>query len=120
MNSFLKMLLGQQQNANDREEFGSLEGHAISWEPETAKPGDLVWIRYQGFLKDHGADSVYLHYGFDSWQNGLETIKMDRTDTGDFGARVQAAGNHEINFCFKDSNNNWDNNNGYNWNIHLH
>ena len=121
MNSFLKMLLGQRENnrENNHEEFGSFEGQGITWEPETAKPGDSIGIRYHGFLKDHGADAIYLHYAFDSWQNGLETIRMDQTDTGDYGAQIHAAGSQEMNFCFKDSANNWDNNNGYNWNIHL-
>lgn len=117
VNSFLKNLFGL--NRNDQE-FGSFEDqNRVFWEPSPVRPGETVQIKYQGLLKDAGADEVYLHYGFDSWSYSVNTIKMERLENGNFGAGIQATGNQEINFCFKDSAGNWDNNNGWNWRLQL-
>jgi hypothetical protein len=67
-----------------------------------------------GLLKNSGADEVFLYYGVDGWKN-QDTIKMHKMQDGVFGAEIRANASHEINFCFKDSANNWDNNNGWNW-----
>ncbi len=76
-----------------------------------------VNIIYNGLLAKSGADQVYLHCGFGdpkNWQN-VSTIKMDRTLRGwESTLRMQ---NSQMSFCFKDSANNWDNNNGYNWTV---
>lgn len=86
----------------------------ISLEPAPVKSGDTVHIKYHGLLKNSGADSIYLHFGSDGWKN-QRMIPMNRLPEGDFGAEVKAEGSNEINFCFKDSANNWDNNSGWNW-----
>jgi hypothetical protein len=76
-----------------------------------------VNIIYNGLLAKSGADQVYLHCGFGdpkNWQN-VSTIKMERTQRGwESTLRMQ---NGLMSFCFKDSANNWDNNNGYNWTV---
>ena len=105
-------------NSQNNQEIGSFEDQ-ISWTPQSAKPGETVHIHYHGLLQESGANEVYLHYGFDSWNPAAGTVKMEREQDGGFGADIQAQGNHEVNFCFKDSANHWDNNNGYNWNLHL-
>jgi hypothetical protein len=106
-----------QKKQNDFE-IGSFEDHRISWNPAPASPGDTVQINYHGLLKDSGADSVFMHFSFDSWSSPAHTVRMDRE--GDkFTTEVKANGNHELDFCFKDSAANWDNNNGANWLIHL-
>jgi hypothetical protein len=87
-------------------------------EPAIARRGDNMSINYRGLLRNSGADSIYLHYGFDHWQNS-QTIQMNRTQDGLFRSEVRAQGSQEVNFCFKDSANNWDNNNGFNWNVQL-
>jgi hypothetical protein len=106
-------------NSQNSEEFGSLDHNRISWSPNPVRPGETIQINYQGLLKDLGASEVYLHYGFDSWSSPPQTVKMEQRETGEFGADVQAEGNHEINFCFKDAANQWDNNNGSNWTLPL-
>ncbi|WP_027719381.1 carbohydrate-binding protein [Desulfovirgula thermocuniculi] len=76
-----------------------------------------VNIIYNGLLANCGADQVYLHYGFGDplkWQN-VNTVRMDRTMRG-WEATVRML-NSTMSFCFKDSANNWDNNNGYNWTV---
>jgi hypothetical protein len=86
----------------------------VSYEPAPVRPGDTVHVNYSGILKNSGADSIYLHFGSDGWNNP-NTVQMQRMNDGMFGAEIQASANHEINFCFKDSANNWDNNSGWNW-----
>jgi hypothetical protein len=73
-------------------------------------------VVYQGLLTKAGADRVYLHYGFDGWQD-VATKPMFKQNDGSFFASVPAVGDHEVNLCFKDSAANWDNNNGWNWSI---
>lgn len=77
--------------------------------------GNLVNIAYNGLLSKSGAEQVYLHCGYSDPKNWREinTVKMERTPRG-WEQSVHMR-NHTMAFCFKDSANNWDNNNGYNW-----
>lgn len=116
MNKFMKNFLNQ--NKRNDLEISSFEDQRISWHPAPVSPNDTVQISYHGLLKNSGADSVYLHYSFDNWSSPANTVKMDQS--GDrFLAEVNAGGNRELNFCFKDSAANWDNNSGMNWTMHL-
>lgn len=72
-------------------------------------------ICYSGLLARSGADQIYLHCGHGdqrNWKN-TSTEPMVRTYKG-FEKRVTLKESN-LNFCFKDSANNWDNNNGHNW-----
>jgi len=117
MNSVLKTVFGL-NNANIQE-VGSMEDARISFDPTYVRPGEDFQVYYHGLLENSGADQIYLHYGFDNWSTNLGTIPMNRIENGSFKATIKASGNHELNFCFKDSAANWDNNNGYNWSMHL-
>jgi hypothetical protein len=86
----------------------------VSLEPAPVKSGDTVHINYTGLLRNSGADEVYLHYGLDGWKDS-GTVKMEKMHNDTFGAEIKVNANQEINFCFKDSASNWDNNNGWNW-----
>lgn len=86
----------------------------IALEPTPVKSGDTVHVKYHGLLKNSGADSVYLHYGSDGWNNS-RTVSMNHAPEGGFMTEIKADAGSEINLCFKDSANNWDNNNGWNW-----
>ncbi len=88
----------------------------IFMEPGSPKKGDTVRLEYRGLLKESGADSVWLRCGFDGWSN-TQDIYMNRTPYGDFACNLQVQGTREMNFCFKDSAEHFDNNNGQNWNI---
>jgi hypothetical protein len=115
MFDFLKNILGMNQGS--QQEFGSFDNR-VTWEPAPPQPGDSVHITYQGLLKNSGAGDVYLHYSFDSWSKGIATVKMHKSQDGSFDSDIPFNGNQEINFCFKDDANNWDNNNGHNWTVH--
>jgi hypothetical protein len=88
----------------------------ISMEPGTPARGEKVRLEYRGLLANSGADSVWLHCGYDGW-NKVSDIPMSRSAYGNFACTAEVQGSKEMNFCFKDSANNWDNNNGWNWSV---
>lgn len=113
-------ILQQIFGTNQRdEEFGSLEDRRVVCTPDPADTGDHVHVTYQGLLRDAGAKEVYLHYSFDGWSRPANTIPMQHWDNGDFVADVRADGTREMNLCFKDAVDNWDNNSGKNWSLRL-
>ena len=114
-NSLVKNVKNRYQQA--KEEFGSMQiGDEIFVEPSVAHRGETIKVNYSGLLKSSGATSIFLHYGFDQWHTP-ETLRMDKNEDGSFRADIPAQGDREVNFCFKDSAGNWDNNNGVNWSI---
>ncbi|HYH04653.1 MAG TPA: carbohydrate-binding protein [Bacillota bacterium] len=109
-------------NATNQAEFGNLDNEStnpVDWSPNPMQKDETLRIGYRGLLKDAGADAVYLHYGYDSWNSPIHTIKMNRLADGDFEVDLHPEDRHEVNFCFKDSASNWDNNNGWNWTVHI-
>lgn len=80
---------------------------------------DEVIISYSGLLAKLGAEQVYLHYGYGNphyWYN-VSTQEMYRTPRG--WEKTIKLLDDKANFCFKDSANNWDNNNGNNWLVRM-
>ena len=73
-----------------------------------------VKISYTGTLFQEDAKEVYIHYGFDENWNNVNDVAMEKTDLG-FQAEVTLGEGNTFNFCFKDENDNWDNNNGQNY-----
>ncbi len=86
----------------------------ISMEPGSPRKGQQVRLEYQGLLMHSGADAVWMHYGFDGWKNVRDQV-MARSPQGIFHCTAEIIGGREMNFCFKDSAGNWDNNNGQDW-----
>jgi hypothetical protein len=75
---------------------------------------DDVTIYYDGILAKSGAEMVYLHIGYgDAW-NPSEYIPMNYID-GEMKATFKATHSGELNVCFKDTANNWDNNSSENY-----
>lgn len=73
-----------------------------------------VKISYTGKLFQDQSEEVYLHYGFDNeWKEQAE-IAMEKTDLG-FQAEIELPEYDTFNFCFRDNNDNWDNNNNQNY-----
>lgn len=74
----------------------------------------VVKISYTGKLFQDKSEEVYIHYGFgDNWDN-VNDLKMEKTELG-FQAEITLPDATTFNFCFKDSNGNWDNNNNANY-----
>lgn len=76
--------------------------------------GAKVKISYVGHLFQNGSKEVYLHYGFGvNWDNVSE-IKMEKTELG-FQCEIDIMQADSLNICFKNENNEWDNNFGQNF-----
>lgn len=73
-----------------------------------------VKISYTGKLFQENAEKVFIHYGFGLQWDDLNEIEMEKTELG-FQAEVVLTSFDTFNFCFKDGNNVWDNNNGKNY-----
>lgn len=73
-----------------------------------------VKISYTGKLFQEYSEEVSIHYGFGlNWEN-VKDIKMEKTDLG-FQAEINLLEGESFNFCFKNQNNLWDNNDGQNY-----
>ena len=73
-----------------------------------------VKISYAGKLFQDNCEDVYIHYGFGlNWDN-IGEIKMQKTELG-FQAEVELPSSETFNFCFRNAENEWDNNNGQNY-----
>ena len=73
-----------------------------------------VKISYIGKLYQDASEEVFIHYGFGTNWDNINDIEMKKTDLG-FQAEIDLLEGESFNFCFKDSNNNWDNNEGQNY-----
>lgn len=92
--------------------------HGVETSTNVATQNQDLYIRYTGLLRNSGAESVVLHYGSDGWKNAKDA-EMWKEPDGSFKVKIKAEANHELNFCFKDNAENWDNNNGYNWSLRI-
>ena len=73
-----------------------------------------VKISYTGKFFQDSSEEVFIHYGFGiNWDN-VNDIKMEKTELG-FQAEIQLGEGETFNFCFKNGNDEWDNNNGQNY-----
>lgn len=73
-----------------------------------------VKISYTGKLFQENSGEISIHYGFGlNWDN-VNDIKMEKTDLG-FQAEIELEEGDTFNFCFKDENDCWDNNDGQNY-----
>lgn len=65
-------------------------------------------VTYTGGLST--TKDVYLHYGYENWSDISE--KKMRNLKSSCKVEITLPENQELNFCFRDSQNNWDNNYG--------
>ena len=73
-----------------------------------------VKLSYTGRFFQDDSSEVFIHYGFgNNWDN-LNDIKMEKTDLG-FQAELTLSEGETFNFCFRNNNNEWDNNDGKNY-----
>lgn len=74
-----------------------------------------VKISYIGQLfQDNASCEVSIHYGFGSNWDNVTDIKMEKTELG-FQAEINLLEGDTFNFCFRNENGIWDNNNGKNY-----
>ena len=77
-----------------------------------------VKISYTGKLFQDGSEQVYLHYGFDNEWKDLNEVEMEKTDLG-YQVEIELPEYDTFNFCLKNSNDVWDNNEGQNYSFNL-
>ena len=75
---------------------------------------DTVKISYTGELFQNDSEEVYIHYGFGLNWDGLNELKMTRTELG-FQVEIFLASHDTLNLCFRTSSGEWDNNGGENY-----
>ncbi len=76
--------------------------------------GSTVKISYTGKFFEDASEEVFIHYGFgENWDN-LSELKMEKTDLG-FQIAITLLDSNTFNFCFRNGNNEWDNNNSQNY-----
>ena len=75
---------------------------------------DTIKISYTGKLFQDNSEEVFVHYGFgNNWEN-LNEIQMEKTELG-FQAEIELVSSDTLNLCFRNSNNEWDNNDAQNY-----
>ena len=71
-------------------------------------------INYHGKLLDTYSDQISIVYGFGQNWDHTQEKQMVKTDAG-YEVEVPMESYDTFNFCFKDGNNNWDNNSQFNY-----
>lgn len=73
-----------------------------------------VKISYTGKFFQAGNEKIFAHYGFgNNWDNVSE-VEMKKTDLG-FQTEIELKEGKTFNLCFRNDNNEWDNNDGNNY-----
>ncbi|MBP3502167.1 MAG: hypothetical protein J6K42_01620 [Clostridia bacterium] len=73
-----------------------------------------VRVTYAGKLFKNGSEDVTVHYGFgENWEDAQD-VKMQKSELG-FQTDIYVKSNTKLNFCFKNSAGEWDNNEGSNY-----
>lgn len=73
-----------------------------------------VKVTYAGKLFQNGSEDVMVHYGFGEEWEDAQDIQMQKSELG-FQADIYVQPNTKLNFCFRNSAGEWDNNNGSNY-----
>ena len=73
-----------------------------------------VKISYTGKLFGENNDAVYIHYGYGLQWDNVSEVEMIKTELG-YQAEIQLLSSDCLNLCFRNSNNEWDNNDGQNY-----
>ncbi len=77
-----------------------------------------VKISYTGELFQNGSEKVFAHYGFGINWDKLAEVEMTKTELG-FQVEINLNSEEPLNLCFRNSNNEWDNNNGSNYSFEI-
>ena len=77
-----------------------------------------VKISYTGVFFQQGCEKVFIHYGFGNEWNNLSEVEMNKTELG-FQAEIELTNTESLNLCFKNQDNNWDNNMGANYSFEI-
>lgn len=110
----------------DREQKGpvssvsEVEG-GVTVAPVPVTFGEDIVVKYSGILAQSGADGIFLHMGYgplDHW-NYVTDLPLKKNGNS-WEVTFEVKDDNRLNFCFRDSAGNWDNNNGKNWSFEVH
>ncbi len=73
-----------------------------------------IKVSYTGKFYQGNSDKVFIHYGYGKDWDNVNEIEMKKTDLG-YQAELNLMSSETLNFCFKNQNNEWDNNFGKNY-----
>ncbi len=73
-----------------------------------------VKISYTGKFYQDNSEKVIIHYGFGPEWNNINDVEMEKTDLG-FQTEIELLEGDSFNLCFKNQNDEWDNNEGENY-----
>ena len=86
----------------------------IFFNTDKLTPNTKVKISYTGQFYQDNSEEVFIHYGFgDNWDNVQDAL-MEKTDLG-FQTEIDLIDSNSLNFCFKNNNEIWDNNDNNNY-----
>ena len=88
----------------------------IFFNTDKLEPNTVVKVSYTGDLFQNGSEEVYIHFGFGLLWEEVSEIKMQKTELG-FQAEIELKDFESLNFCFRNQDDAWDNNNGVNYTI---
>lgn len=91
----------------------TMEG-TVFFDTDNLIEGKTTKLTYNGILAQNGANEIYVHFGFGLLWDNLQEIKLDKVDDH-FETEITLTSCEDINFCFRDENNNWDNNDTKNY-----
>ena len=78
----------------------------------------VVKLSYTGKLFQENSEEVFIHYGFgDNWDNVTE-FPMTKTELG-FQVEFQLTNKDKLNLCFRNSKDEWDNNDYKNYTFQI-
>ena len=90
----------------------------IFFNTDKLTPYITVKITYAGNLFEKKSQEIILHYCFNkNWTNAKD-IKMIKSELG-YQAEIKLNNDKELNICFFNENNEWDNNNSNNYNFSI-
>ena len=73
-----------------------------------------VKISYTGKFFQENSEKIFVHYGFGNEWNNINEIELQKTELG-FQTEIDLLEGDTFNMCFKNENNEWDNNEGANY-----
>ncbi len=80
--------------------------------------GNSVKISYTGLFFQNESKKAFIRYGFGKdWENLVET-EMEKTELG-FQIEIELLDKGSFNFCIRNENNEWDNNEGENYTFEI-
>lgn len=77
-----------------------------------------VKLTYCGNLFQNNSQKVYIHFGYGLLWSNVSELEMVKKENG-FEAEIDISGSDSFNCCFKNENDEWDNNEGHNYSFEI-